>query len=85
VLRRDVVLTDDGDTARRMADDAVAAGYRGMARSAIVAGDPESVSQEFTALGDIGVDEISARVVTVPQQVAVRTIELLGDVRRAVS
>jgi alkanesulfonate monooxygenase SsuD/methylene tetrahydromethanopterin reductase-like flavin-dependent oxidoreductase (luciferase family) len=81
VLRRDVVLTDDGDRARAFADEAIADGYRGMERAALVAGDAASVAGEFAALADLGVEEISARVMAVPQAVAVRTIELLGDVR----
>jgi hypothetical protein len=52
-----------------------------MERAALVAGDVASVAGEFAALEELGVDEISARVMAVPQAVAVRTIELLGDVR----
>jgi hypothetical protein len=43
------------------------------------------LSVEFAAIGHVEDDDISALVITVPQQVAVRTTELLGEVRRAVS
>lgn len=85
VLRRDLVLADDEAEANRLADDVVASGYRGLARAVVVAGGVASVADEFRGLADLGVDEISARVISVPQPSALRTIELLGAVRNELS
>ncbi len=83
VLRRDLVLAERADDATSMADRVVAAGYRGMRRTVVVAGDPATVADEFTAFGELGVEEIAARVISVPQPEAVETIRLLGPVRAA--
>lgn len=81
VLRRDVLLDDDHRTAVATMDDLAAAGYRGMPRDVLVAGDPGAVADALAAYRDAGADEIAARVVAVPQPDALRTVTLLGAVR----
>ncbi len=82
MLRRDVVVLTNGDRARRLADDAVAAGYRGMARSALVAGDAESAAEQLSAWAGRGVDQIVMRTMGLDPLIDLETIEVMGEVRR---
>lgn len=85
MVRRDVVVLADGDRARRLADEAVAGGYRGMARSALVVGTPEDAAEHLARFGEAGVDQIVARTMGLDPEVDLETIDLLADVRRMIS
>lgn len=79
-LRRDVLVGDDhADTvsnARAITDR----GYRGLDRQ-VIAGGVDHVAERLAAFGPLGVDHIVARTISVDQPTALRSIELLGDVR----
>ncbi len=81
ICRRDVVLDDDRARAEGLMDELAAGGYRGMSRAALLAGDVESVAERIRELAGLGVDDVVARVASVPQPQAIRSIELLGAVR----
>jgi alkanesulfonate monooxygenase SsuD/methylene tetrahydromethanopterin reductase-like flavin-dependent oxidoreductase (luciferase family) len=80
--RADVIVTADPTEARRLAEDLVARGYRGMTIDSIIAGSPEQVAERFAPFGEAGYQEMVCRCMTVPQSVAVETIGLLAEVRR---
>ncbi len=80
-MRRDAVVLDDGDRARRLADQAIAAGYRGLEREMIVAGTPAEVAAEVAPFGELGVDEVLMRTIGASPEDDIRTIEGLGEVR----
>lgn len=79
-LRRDVLVGDDHDATVRRSREVIDAGYRGMDEQ-IVAGGVEHVAEQLAAFGPVGVDDIVARTITVDQPTALRSIELLGEVR----
>lgn len=86
-LRRDVYVAEDDDAAQRVGDRMAATGYRNRARSrgALVCGNVARVTSDLAAFAGLGVTDIVARCVDVPQDEAVATIELLGQVRAALA
>lgn len=85
MLRRDVLVLRDGARARRHADEAVRAGYRGMDRDPIVAGDPSEVAAQLHPFLEIGVEQIVARTMGIDPALDLETLELLGEVRPLLS
>lgn len=79
-LRRDVLVGDEHASTVRQARRVIDGGYRGMDRQ-IVAGGVDEVTEQLAAFDSLGVDDIVARTITVDQAAALRSIELLGDVR----
>ncbi len=84
-LRRDGIVLADGNRARELARAALARGYRGMTGEMIVAGDPDQVVAQLAPLAELGVDEVMVRTMGVDPEVDLETIELLGEVRTALS
>lgn len=86
-IRKDVFVSDDADRARRFGDDAVERGYRGgQPRGAVAYGGVDDVAAQLAVFGDLGFDDVIVRTMTgVPQDEAVRSIELCGEVARALA
>lgn len=82
VVRRDVLVADDDAAARHRADEVLAAGYRGLDADRILAGAPDRVAASLADFAELGFDEVVTRTITVTQPEALRSIELLGEVRR---
>jgi alkanesulfonate monooxygenase SsuD/methylene tetrahydromethanopterin reductase-like flavin-dependent oxidoreductase (luciferase family) len=80
-LRRDVIILPDGDEARRLGRALVEAGYRGLTMEHVVCGSPPEVAERLAPFAEFGFDEIVARAMTVPQEVALATAAGLGEVR----
>ena len=81
-LRRDVFVADSAAEAKRVGDEMIAAGYRGMTSDAVVYGGVEEVVHRFGELGKLGFTDIIVRQMAVPQARAVESYHLLGEVRR---
>ncbi len=79
-LRRDVLVGDDHEATVRRARDVIERGYRGMDEQ-IIAGGVEHVAERVASFESIVVDDIVARTIAVDQATAIRSIELLGEVR----
>ena len=60
------------------------AGYRGLDLQ-IIAGGGAEVAERCAAFASIGVTDIVARTISVDQATALRSIELLGEVRTALA
>lgn len=82
-LRRDVLVGDDHDEITRLARRVIDRGYRGLDEQ-IIAGGVEHVAERMASFESLGVDDIVARTIAVGQGAALRSIELLGDVRAAI-
>jgi alkanesulfonate monooxygenase SsuD/methylene tetrahydromethanopterin reductase-like flavin-dependent oxidoreductase (luciferase family) len=82
-IRRDVHVADDGAAARDELDRAMATGYRGFRREALVAGNVEQVATQFAEYAAMGYTEIVVRHFSTDQAAVVRSIELLAEVRAA--
>jgi alkanesulfonate monooxygenase SsuD/methylene tetrahydromethanopterin reductase-like flavin-dependent oxidoreductase (luciferase family) len=81
-LRRDVLVGDDHAATTQLARSVIDAGYRGLDRQ-IIAGGVAEVAERCAAFASIGVTDIVARTISVDQAAALRSIELLGEVRSA--
>ena len=83
-LRRDVLVGDDHVATTRLARSVIDAGYRGLDLQ-IIAGGVAEVAERCAAFDSIGVTDIVARTISVDQATALRSIELLGEVRAALA
>jgi alkanesulfonate monooxygenase SsuD/methylene tetrahydromethanopterin reductase-like flavin-dependent oxidoreductase (luciferase family) len=81
MLRLDGIVLADAARAARLADDAVARGYRGMRREHLFAGDPAQVAEQLSAWAERGVDQIVTRTMGLSDADDLATIDGLGDVR----
>lgn len=79
VVRRDVIVTADGDRARSLGAQIIEQGYRGMSIDDVVVGSPSDAAEAFGALSDVGFDEVIVRCMAVPNDVGLETVELLGE------
>jgi alkanesulfonate monooxygenase SsuD/methylene tetrahydromethanopterin reductase-like flavin-dependent oxidoreductase (luciferase family) len=83
VQRRDVLVGDDDAATVRRGRDLLAAGYRGMTEDLVDFGGVARVGDRLAALAAAGVDDVVVRTMAVDQASALRSIELIGEVRRA--
>ena len=86
-IRKDVFIADDGDRARAFGDEAIAKGYRGgQSRGAVAYGNVDDVAEQLAVFGELGFSDVIIRTMMgVPQEEAVRSIELAGEVARALA
>ncbi len=84
-VRREVVVLSDGDQARKLAGDMLAAGYRGMRPEMVLSGTPDDVASEMAELAALGTDEVMCRTMGIDEQTDLETIERLGEVRSLLS
>jgi alkanesulfonate monooxygenase SsuD/methylene tetrahydromethanopterin reductase-like flavin-dependent oxidoreductase (luciferase family) len=82
IIRRDVLITDDERTAKRLGDETIERGYRGVGAGQVSYGTVEQVTEELMAFADIGFDELIIRCMSPDRGVALETIAAAGDVRR---
>ena len=79
VLRRDAIVLDDGDEARRIGAEIVARGYRGFTGEQLILGNAADAEQQLAASLDLGFDEIGIRCLPVSQAHALETIHQIGS------
>ncbi|MEM7274288.1 MAG: LLM class flavin-dependent oxidoreductase [Actinomycetota bacterium] len=77
-IRKDALVLEDGDEARRLAAELVARGYRGMSIDALIVGDPDDAAAQLAGYAEAGFDELVIRCMTVPQEAALETLANLG-------
>ena len=78
IIRKDALVLADGDEARRRAGELVAAGYRGMDLDVLLVGNPDDAAAQLADLAGAGFDEVIVRCMSVPQDLALETLSLLG-------
>ncbi len=81
IVRKDVIVMAGAGDAARHGDQILADGYRGMGRESLLIGTPEEVAEQLRPVAALGFVETVCRCMTVPQAVALETIELLAEVR----
>ncbi|MEM8902768.1 MAG: LLM class flavin-dependent oxidoreductase [Actinomycetota bacterium] len=82
IVRKDVLVSEDGSLARRLGDDLIAAGYRGLPRDAVAYGSPAEVAEQLAVYGELGFTDVVVRTMAVEPRVAHESIRLCGEVRR---
>jgi alkanesulfonate monooxygenase SsuD/methylene tetrahydromethanopterin reductase-like flavin-dependent oxidoreductase (luciferase family) len=85
-VRRDILVTDDDAAGLALGRALIASGYRGLTDEQLIFGGVDRVAAAMAELGDIGaaqdVDvDVVVRTMAVDQPMALRSIELLADVR----
>jgi alkanesulfonate monooxygenase SsuD/methylene tetrahydromethanopterin reductase-like flavin-dependent oxidoreductase (luciferase family) len=80
-IRKDVFVADTTAEAEKVGDGLMKAGYRGFQRAAVAYGDPDSVAEQLAVFGELGFTDIIIRTMSVPPDAAVRSVELVGEVR----
>ncbi|MCP3939604.1 MAG: LLM class flavin-dependent oxidoreductase [Actinomycetia bacterium] len=85
VVRQDVFVADDEVTARRQLDQIFASGYRGMAPAEVAVGTVAQVTEHFAELSNLGASDIAVRQMSVSDDLAMRSVELLGQVRASLT
>jgi alkanesulfonate monooxygenase SsuD/methylene tetrahydromethanopterin reductase-like flavin-dependent oxidoreductase (luciferase family) len=80
-IRKDVFVAQTASEAEKVGDQLMEAGYRGLDRAAVAYGDPDSVAEQLAVFGDLGFTDIIIRIMPVPTDAAVRSVELAGEVR----
>jgi alkanesulfonate monooxygenase SsuD/methylene tetrahydromethanopterin reductase-like flavin-dependent oxidoreductase (luciferase family) len=78
IVRRDVLVLEDGDRARARAGELVDRGYRGLRLDQLIVGDPKDAAAQLRPLADVGYDDVIIRCMTGVQAEALETIELFG-------
>lgn len=79
IVRKDALVMDDGNAARALAAEIVERGYRGMSMDQLIVGSADDAAETIAALTDVGFEEVIVRCMSVPQDVALETIETLGS------
>ncbi len=82
IVRKDIIVLGDAARARRLGDDMVTAGYRGMPREAVAYGGVEEVATQLAPFRDLGFSDVIVRCMTITQADALETLELCGEVRK---
>jgi alkanesulfonate monooxygenase SsuD/methylene tetrahydromethanopterin reductase-like flavin-dependent oxidoreductase (luciferase family) len=80
-IRKDVFLAQTAAEAEEVGNRLMGAGYRGFDRAAVAYGDPDSVAEQLAVFGDLGFTDIIIRIMPVPLDAAVRSVELAGELR----
>lgn len=78
IIRKDALILADGDRARRLGQELVDAGYRGMPPESLLIGNPDDAADELDRLAEVGFDAVIVRCMTIPQDLALETLALLG-------
>lgn len=78
VIRKDALVLTDGDRARRAADEIIKRGYRGLSREQLLVGNADDAAEQLQPFLDLGFEEVAIRCMSVPQDLALETIETLG-------
>lgn len=84
MVRRDVLVLRDAARAHRLADEAIARGYRGMTKEQLVVGGTSEAVARLGVWAEAGVDQVVVRTMGIDPLTDLETIECLADVRRAV-
>lgn len=79
VVRKDALVLHDGDRARAKAEELVAAGYRGLRMHQLIVGNSDDAAEQLAAYEAVGFEEVVVRCMTVSQDDAIETLELVGS------
>lgn len=79
VIRKDALVLDDGDLARETAAAIIASGYRGLTSDQLIIGNADDAGEQIQPLLDAGFEEVVIRCMSVPQDLALETLETLGS------
>lgn len=79
IIRRDVYVGESDAEAEEATAPALAKGYRGFRRQALVIGGPETVADEFRYLASLGFTQVLVRHVVPQQELVLASYRRLGE------
>ncbi len=82
-MRKDVIVLRDHNRARKLGDELITRGYRGLGKESVAVGGVNEVSTQLAEFAEAGVDDVIVRCMTIDQADALETLELCGEIRRA--
>ena len=77
-IRKDALVLADGNLARSTADAIVQSGYRGLGFEQLIVGNPDDAAEQLAPYFELGFEEVVIRCMTVTQEQALETLELVG-------
>ena len=81
IIRKDVIVLNDGVKAKRLGEKLIEKGYRGMRKDDLIIGSPEQAPEQLQPFQELGFTDLTCRCMTIPQEEAIETINLLGEVK----
>ena len=84
-IRRDIYVGESDEEAEETSRPILEAGYRGLDRSALAIGSPETVAAEFRALEEAGYTDVIVRNLMPTQEHAIASIGRLAEVRASLA
>jgi len=82
-IRRDVLIAETSQAAKRAIEPYLAAGYRGIPPEALLVGSVGEVADQVAQLAALGYTEIIVRNISADQTECLKTIALLSEVKAA--
>jgi alkanesulfonate monooxygenase SsuD/methylene tetrahydromethanopterin reductase-like flavin-dependent oxidoreductase (luciferase family) len=80
-IRKDVFIAESASEAEQLGTRLMDSGYRGLERTAVAYGDPDSVAEQLSVYGQLGFTDVIIRTMPAPASAAIRSAELAGEVR----
>lgn len=82
IIRKDVIVLNDGAEAKSLGGTLIEKGYRGkQEEDVLIIGSPEQAAEQLRPYKELGFTDVTCRCMTIPQESALETISLLGEVR----
>ena len=83
-IRRDILITETSQAAKRAVAPYLAAGYRGIPEEALLVGSVVEVTDRLGQLYQQGYTDVIVRNISADQMESLKTIELLSEVKAAI-
>ena len=81
VIRKDVIILEDGDKAAEMGSQIIQRGYRGMKSDAVIVGNPIQAAEQLRPFKDMGFTDVTCRCMSIPHEETLESISSLAQVR----
>lgn len=81
-VRKDVFIADSNTEATKLGDHLMAAGYRGLERTAVAYGDPPAVAEQLAVFRELGFTDVIMRIMPAPAAATVEAVRLAGEVQK---
>ena len=85
VIRKDVIILEDGQRAMKVGNQIIDSGYRGMKSDAVIVGDPIQAAEQLRPFKEMGFTDVTCRCMTIPHEETLESISLLAQVREVLN
>ncbi|MAS99050.1 MAG: hypothetical protein CL500_00135, partial [Actinobacteria bacterium] len=81
VIRKDIIILENGEKALEMGSEIIQRGYRGMKSDAVIVGNPIQAAEQLRPFKDMGFTDVTCRCMSIPHEETLESISLLTQVR----